>query len=174
MGIILDPSRQFVSIDIFYIEEVKKHGNSVFHFVESKSDLDEWKAKGYVMETEVEKPLEKTGEDVPGAPITNTKVISKLNTQWKRLTWKDQNMIFSRALKQIPMSDGRTRTELDTIIYRDMKLKTCLKRWDLVDDNKVSIVCDETMIDLLDPTVAQQMLNEFEKVTEASGEDLGN
>jgi len=58
------------------------------------------------------------------------------------------------------------------ILYRDMKLKTCLKRWDFKDNgNEVSI--NEHIIDNLFPEVAQELLSSFEKVTEAGDEELG-
>ena len=90
------------------------------------------------------------------------------------MTWKEQNQIYSRCLRQIPEAEGKTRTELDMIMYRDMKLKTCLKKWDLKGDNQQDIPITENIIDQLVPEVAQELLNNFEKVTEASEDDLKN
>ena len=59
------------------------------------------------------------------------------------------------------------------ISYRDLKLKVCLKKWDLKDDNKQDIQVSESIIDQLVPEVAQELLNNFEEVTEASEEQMG-
>ncbi len=194
MSILLDPNKSFVSIDIYYIEEIKTHGNSIFHFIKSQDDFSEWKRKGYRTLDELtrlqaeaqSKDEEKKAETIPGAPISGapisgapvsgasydaTKVIQKLVTQWKRMTWKDSNAVFSKSLKTIPQADGRTLTELDTIRYRDMKLKTCLKKWDLQDEAGQEVPCSEDNIDILEPSVAAEMLSSFEKVTEATEDE---
>ena len=113
-------------------------------------------------------------EQPPKPPQDPKKVILVLRTWWSRMTWKEQNQIYSRCLKQVPIADGKTRTELDMIAYRDMKLKICLKKWDLKDENKQDVQITENIIDQLVPEVAQELLNNFEMVTEASEEDLKN
>jgi len=90
------------------------------------------------------------------------------------MTWKEQNQIYSRCLRNTAAADGTTRTELDGISYRDMKLKTCLKKWDFKDDKGEEIPVSESVIDRMVPEVAQKLLETFESVTEASEEDLGN
>jgi len=178
MSIILDPSKNFVAIQIMYIEEVdEKHSSSKFRFINSREEFDRWKAKGYVTSDEFEKnnlePEKKTeaGMPQPSKPDPN-KVIQILRTWWSRMTWKEQNIIYSKCLRQSTDSEGKTKTDLDMILYRDMKLKTCLKRWDLKDGvNEVSV--NENIIDSLFPEVAQELLSNFEKVTEAGDEELG-
>lgn len=169
MPIVLDPSKSFVNITLFYIEQKKEHGNSVFHFVASRKEFDEWKTRGYRTEEE----LRTAATEQSKVPVDPTKIIEKIITTWKRLTWKDQNTIYSRCLKTVPGIDGKPTVELDTILYRDLKLKTCLKKWDIRDESgQILAVAPET-IDLLVPEVAQEMLNAFERVTEASSFDLG-
>lgn len=91
------------------------------------------------------------------------------------MTWKEQNQIYSRCLRQIAGTEGGgARTELDMISYRDQKLKTCLKKWDLKDDKGQDYPVSESVIDQLVPEVAQELLSNFELVTEASEEDLKN
>ena len=171
MSIVLDPSKNFVTIQIMYIEEQdSKHGNTRYHFVNSRAEFEKWKAKGYLTEEEMNKataaPAPDPGKrDQPGMPVKPpqppqdpTKVVQ----------------IYSRCLRQVPGAEGRTRTELDMIAYRDMKLKTCLKKWDLKDDNKQDVPITENIIDQLVPEVAQELLSNFELVTEASEDQLGN
>ncbi len=187
MSIVLDPSKNFVAIQLMYIEEKdEKHGNIRFHFVNSRADLDNWKSKGYLTETEMSEVLPepepaKTTPNQPGMPVQSPrppqdpkKMISVLKTWWSRMTWKEQNQIYANCLHQIPTSEGKTRTELDMISYRDMKLKTCLKKWDLKDDNGQEMPITDTIVDQLVPEVAQELLNSFELVTEASEDDLKN
>ena len=189
MSIVLDPSKNFVTIQIMYIEEKDaKHGNAKYYFIDSRAEFDKWKSKGYSTEEEIDKaaaipPLAKNPQrEQPGMPVQPvtppppdpTKVILVLKTWWSRMTWKEQNQIYSRCLRQVPGADGKTRTELDMIGYRDMKLKTCLKKWDYKDDNKQDIPLSENIIDQLVPEVAQELLNNFELVTEAGEDDLKN
>lgn len=188
MSIVLDPSKNFVTIQLMYIEEQdSKHGNARYYFVNSRIDFDRWKSKGYLTEEEIDKadavpaPAPAPQEKQPGMPVQSpapphdpTKVILVLRTWWSRMTWKEQNQIYSRCLRQVPGIEGKTRTELDMIMYRDLKLKTCLKKWDLKDENKQDIPITELIIDQLVPEVAQELLNNFEMITEAGEEDLKN
>lgn len=159
MGILLDPNKRFIAIEIYYVEEVKKHGNSVFKFIRSRDEFDEWKKKGYVVE----------GEGQPAGD----KIINKLVTHWTKPTWKDQNVIISRSLKTTTTADGRTINELDGVKYRDLKLKLCLKKWSLTDqESGEPVAVNAEVIDMLDPVVAQELLSSFERVTEPTSEDL--
>lgn len=160
MGILLDPNKRFIAIETYYVEEVKKHGNSVFKFIKSREDFEDWKKKGYVVE----------GEQTSDK---QDKIIRKLVTHWTKPTWKDQNTIISRSLKTTTSADGRTINELDGVKYRDLKLKLCLKKWSLVDeDSGEPVPVNHEIIDRLDPVVAQELLSSFERVTEPTPDDL--
>jgi hypothetical protein len=161
-----------------YIEEEDdKHGNSRFHFINSREEFDSWKQKGYLTADEISKATLPPSQNKPGMPekpsVDPTKVVQVLRTWWSRMTWKEQNQIYSRCLRQTTDSEGKTKTELDMIAYRDFKLKTCLKKWDLKDGNNEVPVSD-TVIDNLYPEVAQELLNQFELITEASDTELKN
>ena len=165
MGILLDPKNRFINIKIYYIEEVKNHGNSVFTFIRNGDELDKWQQKGYVI-------YDKSVSNAVTTPSSD-KVIHVLNTHWTKSTWKDQNYIISRSLKNVTSSDGKTSSELDGIKYRDLKLKLCLKKWDYIDENSgepVSITAE--VIDALDPSIAVELISTFEKVTEPTDDDL--
>ena len=189
MSIVLDPSKNFVAIQIMYIEEIdEKHGNARYYFINSRADFDNWKAKGYLTEAEMSEVLSEPDppprtaqKSQPGMPVQPPKppqdpkkMISVLKTWWSRMTWKEQNQIYSNCLHQVAVAEGRPRTELDMISYRDQKLKTCLKKWDLKDDNGQDMPITENIIDQLVPEVAQELLNSFELITEASEDDLKN
>ena len=169
MGVLLDPKKQYIQIDIYYVEEVKKHGNSVFHFIKSQDELENWQRKGYKQEHDIQP----SGPKEPGMPVITTdknKVIHKIETRWRRLRWKDHNTIFSKCMKNMPV-DGKISTELDVIQFRDLKLKTCLKWWNLKGEDGSEVPVTEETIDNLVPEVAYQLLEDFERVTELSEED---
>ncbi len=172
MGILLDPKKQYIQIELYYVEEVRKHGNSVFYFIKSQDELEDWQRKGCRLETEVEKPLEEPKPGMPVATPDPNKTIHKIETRWRRLRWKDHNAIFSRCMKNVPIADGKTSVEMDVISFRDMKLKTCLKWWSLKDDDGQEVPVSEENIDNLIPEVAHQLLDDFEKVTELSEVDV--
>jgi hypothetical protein len=168
MPIVLDPNKQLVNILTYYIEEVKKTGNSIFRFINSAESLNEWKTKGYLTKSEV---MQKKKE---GMPVDTEKIIEELRTVWRRLTWAEHNSISSKCMINIPSPDGQIRVNWDAIRFRDLKLKTCLKGWDLLDENGNKIPVTTTVIDNLAPEVAHQLVNDFEKVTEPNEDDLGN
>ncbi len=161
MPIVIDPSKeQLLTIDLMYIEIEKKRGNTVFHFIHSAQELEEWQSKGYVS-------LQDATADTP-----LSKQIQNLTTYWRTIRWKDQNAIFSRSVRQLKKPDGTISAEVDPLQYRDLKLKTCLKKWSVRDENGNEIPVTEEAIDRLDPVVAHELLLAFEGVTEVSEEDL--
>lgn len=174
MGILLDPNKRFIAIEIYYIEEIRKHGNSIFTFIRSREEFEEWKRKGYIIEGEQSSPSgHGSGPGISAQGTNPTKVIHKLVTHWTKPTWKDQNSIISRSLKTLTTADGKTSNELDGVKYRDLKLKLCLKKWSLTDEESgepVPVSAD--VIDMLDPVVAQELLTNFERVTEPTTDDL--
>jgi len=180
MSIVLDPSKSFVNFQVMYIEEIdEKHGNSTFKFINSRAEFDEWKRKGYATSDEFKEwSRSSPPENKPGMPerpqLDSKKIIQVLRTWWSRMTWKEQNQIYARCLRQSTDSEGKTRTELDMIAYRDFKLKTCLKKWDLRDEQGNEITVSDTIIDNLYPEVAQELLSQFELMTEASDTELKN
>jgi hypothetical protein len=169
-----------------YIEEIEeKYSTSKFHFLNNRAEFDSWKKRGYLTSDEFEEAKlaarSAPQKTPPGAPVESKpsppdpkKVIQILRTWWSRMSWKEQNQIFSRCLRQSTSSEGTTKSEIDMILYRDMKLKTCLKKWDLQDDSGNEVPVSDAIIDSLVPEVAQELLSNFEAVTEASEEDLKN
>ena len=177
MSIILDAG-SLISVQLMYVENFdEKFGTTTFSFLHSKEDFAEWKKKGYLTTDEVEeiKKQQSIPNDKPGAPektIDPKKVIIILRTWWNRMTWKEQNQTYARCLSQIPDGEGRTRTELNLLLFRELTLKTCLKKWDLKEAGK-EIPLSEKIIDSLVPEVAQELLSTFEKLIEPKEKDLG-
>lgn len=180
MSILLDPDKQFINFQLMYVEEKnKKYGTSHFHFIKNKEENDIWINKGYITSDEFAQAEHLSEADAkPGSPVKSPpdpdKVIHILRTWWSQITWKEQNQLYARCLKSSTGADGTTKTELDAIIYRDRKLKMCLKKWDFRNDKNEEISINESVIDQLVPQVAQELLNQFEALTESNEEEIKN
>lgn len=177
MPIVLDPSKQFVEISLFYVEENHINKDTVYHFISSREDMEEWKAKGYRHENEI-RDLKSKDNPLPGVPIKDQsfdskKVIYSIRTKWKRLSWKDQNVIYSKCFKLVTAPDGTTKPEWDGLSFRDLKIKQCLREWDIKDGNNNPVPVSPETIDTLPPFVVSELINAFERYTEANAEDLG-
>lgn len=171
MSILLDP-KNLIRIKIMYVTEKKKpHNIDIIHFIRNKQEFDEWKEKGY-------QPKENAPSasviDKEKTEINYDKLIESLDTTWRRLNWKENNDICSRCLKHIPTADGQIRVEIDGLKLRELKLKTCLKDWDLVDENNNKVPLTSDNIDRLLPEVAHELLETFEEISEPSREQLKN
>jgi hypothetical protein len=93
-----------------------------------------------------------------------------LNTHWALLNWGDQNNITKNAIFTTP--EGYR--DVDMIKVRDMRLKTALKEWDLVDDAGNKQPVSQATIDALPPEVVTALIREYEKRTSLSEEEEKN
>lgn len=177
MPIVLDPSKNFVQIRIFYTEEKSSQGETVYKFITTQEEMKSLRESGFAHESEVKDLQQTKKEAIPGMPVGATfdpaKIIYSINTKWKRMLWRDHNVIYSKCYKIIPNPDGTTRAEFDSFVYRDLKIKQCLKEWDLKDERGLAAPVTPEAIDSLLPDVAIEMLNAFERYTEATNEELG-
>ena len=145
MSLLID-DQKFVALKFHYLE-IPSVYVSKFKFIQTKEEF------------------EKNKED-PN--------LKELNTGWKVLTWADHNQIYNECLTYSTNENGITVTNLNFIKFRDMKLKLCLKTWDLVDESGRALPLTPKAIDSLYPEVANELLNGFEKVTEIAGPELKN
>ena len=145
MSLLVD-SQKFINIKYHYLEIVGQHMTR-FQFIHSQEEYEKHK--------------------------DNPK-LKELNTGWKILAWVEHNEINSECINYDTNEKGINVTGIDFIKFRDMKLKMCLKTWDLKDDNGQAIPITKDKIDLLNPDVANELLNGFEKVTEVGADELGN
>jgi len=165
MPIIIDPNKQLINITCYYTEKAKPHGNSLYYFIKSAEELQRFKDRGFVLESEAAK-------DINGKVTTPPdKIIYVLETTWRTPTWRDQNLIFTKSVKHLTRPDGTFTNEIDAIAYRDWKLKVCLKKWNVMSTDNKPLDVTEGLIDNLNPVVAQELLAAFEKVTEPNESD---
>lgn len=93
--------------------------------------------------------------------LDSNKVVHVLNTKWKDVSWKEQN----QSLKSCMIINNVTgNPEIDQIKFRDLKVKSCLKEWDLKDDNNAPIPCDPRVIDELPFDVIVGLVNKYDKL----------
>lgn len=157
MPLSINPDQKLISIETYVVEEERKHGNKLYYFIENKETLNDYLAKGYIIE----------GNPVPEG---HTKIINKVQTTWKIPTWGEHNFILSRALRTTGDAKNK-RYEIDPIKYREEKIKLLLKRWNLVDTHGNVVDVSPAAIDALPPPVANQLLQDFERITELEEDD---
>ena len=102
---------------------------------------------------------------------TNTNV-QILNTTWSRITWEQHSNIMSQCLRPTKGEGGQIRYETDYLVFKQLKLNACLKKWDAKYDDGTDILLNSENIASLAPEVAEHMLNKFEEITEPNQEDL--
>ena len=169
MGILVNQNTDLIPILIMFIEKKNKHGNYSFHFINSKEDLESWKSQGYIMQDEYERLKNEPVKHEPGMPVKSpldpNMVIQTLKTWWSKSDWRNTNRINSKCVRQTTNADGTKSAELDAIMYRDLRIKSALKSWDLKDESGKVIPVTENVIDSLVPEVAYELLNNYDKVT---------
>lgn len=168
MSIVLNPDKDLIAIKIMFVEEKTRNGSSKFHFINSKEEYDTWVEKGYLTVDETDQFKNNSTKPEPGMPVKThdpTKLISVLKTWWSPITWKEHNKIAARCLKQNIDKDGNRVVDFDNILWRDIVLKSTLKKWDLKDGAGKDILITEDVVDNLVPEVAGELLRQFEKVT---------
>ena|SRR3990167_610708 len=137
MSLLID-DQKLINLKFRYVEIPDKYA-SRFIFIRSKEDFERYK---------------------------NDPRLGEANTGWKLLDWADFNHIYGECFKYNTNPDGTTTGNLDFIKFRDMKLKTCLKSWDIKDSNGKPVPISASSINKLHPDVAAELLNGFEKATE--------
>ena len=157
MSILIDSSKKLINIDFWYVEEKKNNIIFGFKFIKTAQELEKYKNEGYVI------------KDVSNYSDSDEKVIWLLKTTWSRLAWKDQNLLISRSLIKV---DDKGTKELDGIRYRDLKLRMCLKKWNLKNENGSDIEVNDINIDNLPFNFGIQLIDGYENVTEVNNQDL--
>ena len=96
------------------------------------------------------------------------KKIEVLNTHWKPLSWQERNNINHEAEVR---GDGVGFGQVDYNIWRDLRVKHCLKEWDIKDEDGKDVPCNPDTINRIDALILDAILTEFEKVTSVELEE---
>ncbi|MHA1482777.1 MAG: hypothetical protein ACTSQA_05005 [Candidatus Heimdallarchaeaceae archaeon] len=89
------------------------------------------------------------------------KGIKIVNTYWKPLSWQDRNNINHASEVR---SDGVITGQVDFNRWRDLRVKQCLKEWDIKDEDGKDVPCNHDTINCIDAYIMDAIIDEFEKV----------
>ena len=135
-----------VNVQLFYMIKKNKYGLEIFRILEDED-------------------AKKIMEDPNKA-----KDVKTINTKWKTLAWHESNYIASRSYARLnQMSDERV---FDFNSFRDLKIKMCLKEWDLKDPAGNPVPLIPEMIDKLVPEIILALYNKYEEVTGYAEEEV--
>jgi hypothetical protein len=96
------------------------------------------------------------------------KDIDSLTTKWVIPTWQSNSYILRSSTFYSP-SEGINR--LDYNKYQDNLFKTCLKEWDIVDENDKKVTINNESIGNLPSVIATALLELYEKSLTIEDED---
>ena len=99
------------------------------------------------------------------------KDVNMLNTWWKVLSWQDSNNI-TNASKVT--GEKAMPGELDYYRFRDLRIKMCMKKWDLKGDNGSDIPLTPDTINKLPVDVVLTLNSKYEELMNLDGEEVGN
>lgn len=145
MSILVD-GQKVVRIKYHYLEIEKQQSYTVFKFLKTEEDFKKHR---------------------------DDKNLKELNTTWKIPTWEEQTTLL-RLCTVYDNKDGSITARLDFLRLDDLVLKTYLKGWDFKDEQGNPVPVDQDVINKLNPTVARELINGFEMVTNIQDRDLKN
>jgi len=97
--------------------------------------------------------------------------VNIFNTWWKILSWKDSNNITNNSKVQ---GKDAVPGELDFYRFRDLRIKMCMKKWDLKDDDGVDLPLTPDLVNKLPVDIILYLSNKYEQVIGIDEEELGN
>ena len=163
---------QLIHIPLYYMEkEVRGYTKIII--------LEDDKAKKLLAEQEEDKK-KKTKKEIKDGTENKTeeKVEEKevikvecLNTYWKLLNWKEQNQISKMSQVQ---SATEMSVDIDYFKLRDLRIKMCLKKWDLKDEEGNEIPVKPENIDSLPAEVVYTLSSKYDTLITLSEDEIKN
>ena len=95
--------------------------------------------------------------------------VEVLTTQWRQLSWKEDNKVTEAAYGEIDATTGARK--FNFVRYRDSIVKECLRDWDLQKNGQKVPVNKET-IDSCPADIISALYLKFESFITLSGEEL--
>lgn len=92
-------------------------------------------------------------------------------TFWKEMSHGENNSITKASLSSGPDSNPG---ELDYIKFRDIKIKNCLKRWDLKDDEGNDVPVNNENINALPWDIIKAVFDRYEQKSSVSENEIKN
>tara|TARA_Y100000034_G_scaffold133947_1_gene201006 strand:- start:1080 stop:1535 length:456 start_codon:yes stop_codon:yes gene_type:complete len=101
--------------------------------------------------------------------------VNILNTEWEQVDWGKQKEIISQSVKQITNPvDGSIQEDFDHEKYRDLRINSCLKRWDETDPSGEEVPVSEMNIRRMPPAIIVALYNKFEEAISLTSDEMGN
>lgn len=139
-------SNQLVHVPLYFMEKKLKSG-FVKHVV-----LDEKKVEEMLKD-------EKTKDEV-----------KCFDSWWKILSWSEQQNI----TKQATFTNAEGQQDFDFFKFRDLRVKTCLKKWSRVDESGKEVPVSPESIGDMPSDIIFAMLNKFDSITSLSEDEEKN
>lgn len=94
-----------------------------------------------------------------------------LQTKWIQMLWKEQNNIMAQVSKITDPMSGQI--QFDVYKFRDSKIKSCLKEWNLKDEQNNDLPVSSDLIDSLPADIIVALLEKYDLATEVTEEKMG-
>jgi len=108
-----------------------------------------------IPDEEAEKELKEAKEDKEKKTD-----VQCLNTYWKVLNWEMQNKITEQSAF---FNEATQMPDINVWRYRDLRIRQCLIRWDLIDDQNVAIPVNDGAISMLPGDVVLSLLSKYDE-----------
>ena len=94
--------------------------------------------------------------------------IKVINSKWKLINWKEDQEITKRCI----IKDDYNATEtIDYIGLRDLRMKSCLLEWDIVNDEGQPVPCKPENVDKLHGDIVMSLYQRYMDYTSLESED---
>lgn len=141
---LLDLSKATVNVSVYYQIKNTKSGKRVIVLPDKKAEE--------MLQDEDEK--------------NNVEI---LNTTWKMLSWSESNKILDKSTVVQPQYDSIAQEsatrDLNVYLFRDLRIKTALKGWDLKDDSGKDVPYRPELVDILPPEIVMAMYFKYDEVS---------
>jgi len=155
---ILGAATQLVEIKLYYKNIKTSYGIDRLIILNNKDGEIELNKQEDLIKKKQEKQEEIKAED---------RKVEVLTTQWKVLSWGEQNQITKRSEKYTP--EGVQ--DVDWFKFRDLRIKSCLQSWDIKDSKGTNVPVTPETIDMLPSDVVYALVRRYDTVTEGSQDE---
>jgi len=97
--------------------------------------------------------------------------VETIKTSWCVLDWRTSNDMTREAMT---FNSATGEPSLDIFKLRELRIKKCLKKWDLKDANGAPVPCNEQYIDKLHPVIASTLIESYNDLTIPTDEEQKN
>jgi len=151
-------TNQIVEIKLYYKDIVTSGGINKIIVLSDKEGKIQFQQQEDFIKQKQEKQEEIKETDRP---------IKVLTTMWKVLSWGDQNNLSKMCERYTP--DGLQG--IDYFKFRDLRMKSCIKSWDIKDIKGTPVPVTSEIIDTLPPDIVFALIDRYDTTTEGSQDE---